>query len=766
MSGWTPSHGFNSRDVGRGGGGSGGRGRGRGRGRGSAPRGRGRGTFGQHRQSRDSGYGFRQSHPSSVFPSAGNSNGSLSCDYVDINPPSSSANASSEPFRCNFLTHSALALTLHKADRHLIYPEGGTEELKRLDPMLIAEQREQQRRLRQNQKRNTAPTSVRQRASGKTGKQFQNDEDEDSSSDGMDDDDSDANVSDSDDDSNLSDDDEQVARPKTKGDETARMFDGPPDATIAGLNIQLDSPELIAEWINQRKKRWPTQQVVQQKRKEREERQKRSEAIYGPRPQPHGKRSREEGPSAAAASPSLTTQAVAPEEKRVRTDASIGPTAVVDSGIARCEEQAKPSMDDDIEPVNNAGSDDSDLDDAPEEVSSKVAAPALAEESGPTSSQASTSNALDRRPICTHFLQGRCRYGVRCTKRHDMAPTTRSASSSSTQQQAAKPARRPHPRPPPVNPFDQPDLLRQLLRNEIEKHVDAVGQAVRFVVENGMLLHVETEEGQAEEQRKRREMIQVLAPNRTTHGEDEAQKSEDETTSSLAEEPALNEALIEGGMAVLNAKPSSSTSDNRASLYRPASPTLRPLSSLKFPPEPDPLIFLDPLRRDDPKPLLPSQLVRIAKDPVLRSILTPSTRLHPNGHKPKSLERAIVSLDALPTDQYRNAAIEMILGIACSSTNRSNPNGGLVVTSKDGRRKVSETDLFRMGLRVGGEEILAIKKLADRLSILLQSSLQLDEVGEADWALLTREQRDEMRRLHFDREAERLDKLRKLGIDV
>lgn len=89
-----------------------------------------------------------------------------------------------------------------------------------------------------------------------------------------------------------------------------------------------------------------------------------------------------------------------------------------------------------------------------------------------------------------------------------------------------------------------------------------------------------------------------------------------------------------------------------------------------------------------------------------------------------------------------------------------------MVTSKDGRRKVSETDLFRMGLRMGGDEVLAIKKLADRLSVLLDSSLQLDEVGEADWALLSRERRDEMRKLHYEREADRLDRLRKLGIDV
>ncbi len=38
---------------------------------------------------------------------------------------------------------------------------------------------------------------------------------------------------------------------------------------------------------------------------------------------------------------------------------------------------------------------------------------------------------------------------------------------------------------------------------------------------------------------------------------------------------------------------------------------LRPLTSLMWPPEPDPMVFSDPLRRDDPKPLRPVELERI-----------------------------------------------------------------------------------------------------------------------------------------------------------
>ncbi|KAJ1586721.1 hypothetical protein NDA11_004636 [Ustilago hordei] len=751
-----------------------GRGRGRGRGRGSLSSGsRGRGTFAQHRQPRDSGYGNRQHRSSNTNGSdvltASIPRGSLCCDYVEGNSPSTSAAPSSEPYRCPFRTHSSLALMLHKADRHLIYPEGGIEGFKRHDPMLIAEEREQQRRMRQNQRRNPHPLPSKP-SQNCASKQSHDRNDDSSDSDNAGSDSDSGSTTSDDDDKNSASDAGEVAAAQAKTDEAnqkTRALDGPADATISGLNIQLNSPELIAEWINQRKKRWPTQDVVKQKLKEKEERQRRSEAIYGPRPQPYGKRPREEAASATRPLESTQNSATAIDEaasaKRLKADSTADETGAKEGSSVDPVGPAEIAAEED-------GSDSDD--DAPEEVSSKVPALALEEEAPASTSGAAQDNRQDRRPICTHFWQGRCNYGDRCKKRHDTACDSSASSLSGHQQQHRQPlngpARRSHPRPPPVNPFDQPDLLRQLLRNEIEKHVDAVGQAIRFIVDNDMLLHVETEEAQAEEQRKRRQKIQVLPSSNestcnTADATSGAEKLEEATSPALPEEPGLCEPLIKGAMAVVE---SSASDAKRASLYRPPSPTLRPLSELQYPPEPDPLIFLDPLRRDDPKPLMPSQLIRIAKDSVLRSILTPSTPLHPNGHKPASLERAIVSLDALPSDLYRNAAIEMILGIASSNTSSSNPAGGLVVTCKDGRRKVSETDLFRMGLRVGGDEVLAIKKLADRLSVLLDSSLQLDEVGEADWALLSRERRDEMRKLHYEREADRLDRLRKLGIDV
>lgn len=46
---------------------------------------------------------------------------------------------------------------------------------------------------------------------------------------------------------------------------------------------------------------------------------------------------------------------------------------------------------------------------------------------------------------------------------------------------------------------------------------------------------------------------------------------------------------------------------------------LRPLTDLKWPPEPDPMVFSDPLRRDDPKPLRHAELERVGESDHSRS---------------------------------------------------------------------------------------------------------------------------------------------------
>lgn len=49
---------------------------------------------------------------------------------------------------CGWKTSSELSMTLHRADRHLIYPEGGIAELERIDPLMEEERLERSRKER------------------------------------------------------------------------------------------------------------------------------------------------------------------------------------------------------------------------------------------------------------------------------------------------------------------------------------------------------------------------------------------------------------------------------------------------------------------------------------------------------------------------------------------------------------------------------------------------------------------------------------------
>lgn len=49
---------------------------------------------------------------------------------------------------CQWRSSSEVSLKLHKADRHLLLPEGGLAELERIDPILEEERKEKARRAR------------------------------------------------------------------------------------------------------------------------------------------------------------------------------------------------------------------------------------------------------------------------------------------------------------------------------------------------------------------------------------------------------------------------------------------------------------------------------------------------------------------------------------------------------------------------------------------------------------------------------------------
>ncbi|KAI3625065.1 hypothetical protein CBS9595_000426 [Malassezia furfur] len=389
---------------------------------------------------------------------------------------------------CAFVASSELELMLHRADRHLLYPPGGLDELRRRDPMRMAQERERAARARRGQ---------------------------------------------------------------------VRGADGPIDSTIQGLNIRLDTPELVDEWIRQRKKRFPTAEHVAQKAAAKAR-------GSGGRPSAAGPAA---GPPTEPAGPPTEPAALASDAE----DASDSDASTTSS--------------------SSASSSSSDMDFERDAISSKVPPP-----------EAPAAREAPR--VCRYYLQGTCTFGAACRQSHG------------TEREGARARVRAVPRAPARNPFAPPELLRKLLDREIAQHVDALAQLIRFVLDNDMLAHVERRAGDAAAQAAARARVVPL--------------------------------------------------DGGARAPAPA-PALRALVDLRWPEEPDPLVYLDPLRRTDPKPLRLAELEALATDAMLRAILTPSTPLHPHGAVNEALREALRTWDALPTPRHRDAALELVLGVGTQS---------------------------------------------------------------------------------------------------
>jgi hypothetical protein len=285
-------------------------------------------------------------------------------------------------------TDKPLALHLHRADRHLVFPPGGKDELSRIDPLLEEERKEAQRRARRN-----------------------------------------------------------------RGDEDAEQR---ANSLIVGLNINLDTPELVQKWLAERRKRWPTRSVVEQKERlswDRPERPVRS------------------------AKPDAHTQI---EKKVERGLQSQDGTSSSDSTNESDDDEGQPDRIADPEDQSS----DSDVDEERDAISSKI--------------PPKKGDVADVKRYCRFFQRGSCRNGANCSHLHEQDPHTHSNSSQ-------KKRKRPHA--PSPNPFQPPHLLRALLHNEIANHVNYVAQIIRFLVRNDFLFDFELMEGQAEAQQHRRARI-------------------------------------------------------------------------------------------------------------------------------------------------------------------------------------------------------------------------------------------------------------------
>ncbi|WFD33100.1 hypothetical protein MSPP1_004157 [Malassezia sp. CBS 17886] len=499
----------------------------------------------------------------------------------------------------------------------------------------------------------------------------------------------------------------------------ARGADGPTDATILGLNIRLDTPELVAEWIRQRQKRYPSAAVIAQKNADAQRRQARlakTAALLGQPGAAQRGAAQQDAAETAHRGPTRGTQ------KDAAAAAPPSPGSDTHNGRDRTESESGDSDASSSAP-DGASASDSDMDPVRDAVSSKVD-PVL-----PRAQPAS-----DQRPMCRFWQRGHCNFGDQCRQRHGEHDTSTGAKRGAADE-APRARRRPAPRLGAVNPFQAPDLLRQLLGNEILQHVDAVSQLLRFLLDNDMLAHVERRRGDAAEQRARRARVVPLVGAADGSGGGEAGGQGTEAAAEAGGERVAGGAEAVGSEAATNEPSRYGTYDAATAasplpppfLPSPTSPTLRPLSELVWPPEPDPLVYLDPLRRADPKPLRPAELEALAVHPRLREILHPASPLHPQGALNVPLQRAMQTWEALPTERHRIAALELILGVGAASPLHAHdayapetqrhlaPTAG-APGKAGGARVIGETELFRLGLRIGPTEVALVQHIAECVS--------------------------------------------------
>ncbi|KAG6829387.1 hypothetical protein H0H92_004655 [Tricholoma furcatifolium] len=227
---------------------------------------------------------------------------------------------------------------------------------------------------------------------------------------------------------------------------------------IQGTNLILDKPEDIEAWLAERKRRWPTTQRVEEKKRKMDEAISRGQL---PEPLERFKRRKTDDQE-------ISYHDRGRGRGRGRGNSSRGRGRVADAGWqGRTPSNIKaPAM----SSPNKDSSDSEDDDEIPETVSSKA-------------------------PLTSHIPLQQCLPGAGLGTQR----------TSNDHKHSKRPP--PQPRKEPYNPFaSRPTLLRNLLLPEIRVTISNLSQAIRFLVDNEFLEGVELTPGAAEAQ-----PIQVIA---------------------------------------------------------------------------------------------------------------------------------------------------------------------------------------------------------------------------------------------------------------
>ncbi|GAA5837441.1 hypothetical protein JCM9279_005690 [Rhodotorula babjevae] len=310
-------------------------------------------------------------------------------------------------------------------------------------------------------------------------------------------------------------------------------------AVIEGTGIALDTPEAVARWIEERKKRWPSKKVVDEK--ERARAQRVAAGLEAPPRERNGARGRGRGRGQAdsrgrgrgrggfgggeggrdagwggeAGGPARAAEEGAREEERARQEPPAkrarvdGPARTAAVAVEDDQRSVSPAEDGDGTVSEGSADEEEEDDGPPEEASAKVAVgndavdeDAVDAEEGDAKGPVEGGEGGEVRQkrfqvVCHHWRRGNCGLGDDCPYLHEIPPASARPPPPPTR-------RRPAPPRAPHNPFARPpgyaDAFSLLEERDYKHVVSDVLQVIEFLGANEWLRGVEMRRGQVDEE--------------------------------------------------------------------------------------------------------------------------------------------------------------------------------------------------------------------------------------------------------------------------
>ncbi|KAM0793692.1 hypothetical protein ACM66B_001119 [Microbotryomycetes sp. NB124-2] len=308
---------------------------------------------------------------------------------------------------------------------------------------------------------------------------------------------------------------------------------------IEGTNMSLDTPEAVAQWIEERKKRWPTNKLVAEKEAQRQERI--AAGIEAPSGRGRGGGRGERGRGGHSARGGENTG-----RGRGGPFMSSRPATIADgTNASKAEATSNGSSDSSSNSSSDSSDDDiDDDDDGPPEESSSKPIDRVANETEQESGEVPADEAVTvddesqngrKQVVCKYWRsKGGCAFGDACHFLHSLPDK----SSQPAKPPSVPTRKRPAPPAAPHNPFAKSfDPFEQLQERDWQQVVENVLQVVEFLKENDWLKGVERRVGEMDEESG----IEVLAEKKDEAGTEGRIEIIDRPGETAAENAVLDE---------------------------------------------------------------------------------------------------------------------------------------------------------------------------------------------------------------------------------